>query len=78
MTQRFNIFTAAPEGAKATIAETVAPDADYALLQTQFDEREQGFLSLLIGTINSWNRIQLGFRGAHPADVAPLQQKVFA
>ncbi|CAN5443470.1 carboxymuconolactone decarboxylase family protein [soil metagenome] len=63
------------------IAGTGAPDADYALLQTQFDAREQGFLSLLIGTINSWNRIQVGFRGAHPADVAvlsPSQQQVFA
>ena len=54
------------------IAGTGAPDADYALLATQFDAREQGFLSLLIGTINSWNRIQVGFRGAHPADVAPI------
>ena len=52
------------------IAVTGAPDADYALLAAQFDEREQGFLSLLIGTINAWNRIQVGFRGAHPADVA--------
>lgn len=52
------------------IARTGAPDADYALLSAQFDEREQGFLSLLIGTINAWNRIQVGFRGAHPADVA--------
>ena len=53
------------------IAGTGAPDADYAWLQTQFDEREQGFLSLLIGAINTWNRIQVGFRGSHPADVAP-------
>jgi len=64
-----------------TIAGTGAPDADYALLAAQFNAREQGYLSLLIGTINSWNRIQVGFRGAHPADVAPLsssQQKVSA
>ncbi|MFC3579936.1 carboxymuconolactone decarboxylase family protein [Sphingomonas hylomeconis] len=54
-----------------TIAGTGAPDADYALLAAQFDEREQGFLSLLIGTINAWNRLQVGFRGAHPGDVAP-------
>jgi len=54
-----------------TIASTGVSDADYALLQMQFDEREQGYLSLLIGTINSWNRIQVGFRGAHPADIAP-------
>lgn len=53
------------------IALAGAPDADYALLQEQFDEREQGFLSLLIGMINAWNRIQVGFRAAHPADIAP-------
>lgn len=52
------------------IAAAGAPDADYAILAAQFDEREQGFLSLLIGTINAWNRIQVGFRGAYPADVA--------
>lgn len=54
------------------IATTGAPDADYNLLQMHFDAREQGFLSLLIGAINTWNRVQVGFRGAHPADVAPL------
>lgn len=53
------------------VADKGAPDADYELLQSQFDAREQGFLSLLIGTINAWNRIQVGFRGVHPSDVAP-------
>ncbi len=54
------------------VSETRAPDADYVLLQSEFDEREQGYLSLLIGMINAWNRVQIGFRAAHPTDVAPL------
>jgi AhpD family alkylhydroperoxidase len=52
------------------VAEHGAPDADYALLQAHFDEREQGFLTLLIGAINVWNRVQIGFRGIHPAEKA--------
>lgn len=50
------------------IGERGVPDADYELLQSEFDEPEQGYLSLLIGAINVWNRVQVGFRGAHPAD----------
>jgi AhpD family alkylhydroperoxidase len=44
------------------IAQTHAPDADYAALQAQFDEEEQVALTLLIGAINTWNRIAIGFR----------------
>ncbi len=31
-----------------------------------FEPREQVLLTLLIGAINSWNRIAIGFRSAHP------------
>lgn len=48
------------------VAETGAPDEDYALVKAQFSEAEQVQLTLLIGAINVWNRLQVGFRAAHP------------
>lgn len=50
------------------IAETHAPDADYALLQGQFSETEIAHLTLLIGAINVWNRVQIGLRAVHPVE----------
>ena len=51
------------------VADTGAPDADYALIKEAFTEAEQVQLTLLIGAINSWNRLQIGFRVA-PAETA--------
>ncbi len=53
------------------LAQTGAPDEDYALIEANFDEVERLNLTLAIGAINVWNRIQGGFRaspalGAHP------------
>jgi len=48
------------------VAETAAPDEDYALVEAQFSPREQVALTLLIGAINAWNRIAIGFRTPHP------------
>ncbi|MCW0232648.1 MAG: carboxymuconolactone decarboxylase family protein [Ferrovibrio sp.] len=48
------------------VAQTGAPDADYALVKAQFSDAEQVQLTLLIGAINTWNRLQVGFRAAHP------------
>ena len=50
------------------VAETGAPDADYALVKAMFTEREQVHLSLAIGASNLWNRFQVGFRATHPVD----------
>lgn len=44
------------------IADSHAPDAEYAALTEQFSEAEIVKLSLLIATINAWNRIAIGFR----------------
>ncbi len=44
------------------IADTHAPDAAYDALKAEFSEDEQVTLSLVIGTINMWNRLQIGFR----------------
>jgi AhpD family alkylhydroperoxidase len=44
------------------IAESRAPDDVYEALKAQFSEAEQVNLSLLVVTINGWNRLQVGFR----------------
>lgn len=49
------------------VADTGAPDADYALIDAEFSDAEKVQLTLLIGAINLWNRVQVGFRAAHPA-----------
>jgi AhpD family alkylhydroperoxidase len=48
------------------ISQTRAPDEDYAALQAEFGPEEQVKLTLLIGMINAWNRIAIGFRAVHP------------
>lgn len=50
------------------VAETGAPDADYAPFKAAFSESEQVHLTLLIGSINAWNRLQVGFRAQHPVE----------
>ena len=50
------------------VAETGAPDADYTLLKSHFNETEIGHLTLLIGAINLWNRTQIGLRAVHKVD----------
>ena len=44
------------------VADTHAPDEDFRLAQSQFNERELAELSWLIAAINAWNRIAIGFR----------------
>jgi AhpD family alkylhydroperoxidase len=51
------------------IAETHAPDADYQAVRSQFSDSEMVHLTVLIGTINAWNRIAIGFRAVHPVKV---------
>lgn len=48
------------------IAQTRAPDADYATMREHFDEAEAVKLTMLIGAINVWNRLAVGFRSQHP------------
>ena len=55
------------------VAETHAPDADYEVLAQQFSAAEQVNLTMLIGAINAWNRLAIGFRLIHP--VAPAHAK---
>lgn len=48
--------------ALSLIAASRAPDADYELLQAHFNEAEIAHLTVLIGAINFWNRVQIGLR----------------
>ena len=50
------------------IVKTHAPDQDYAQLQSQFNHTEIGYLTLLVGAINLWNRVQIGLRAVHPVE----------
>ena len=52
------------------VAATRAPDADWALVKAAFTESEQANLTLQIGAINLWNRLQVGLRAARPVDAA--------
>lgn len=44
------------------VSQTHAPDADYEELCAHFNEAEQVNLTVAIATINSWNRLAIGFR----------------
>lgn len=48
------------------VSHTHAPDADYDAAKDHFSDKELVDLTLLICTINSWNRIAVGFRSQHP------------
>jgi len=50
------------------VAETGAPDADYALVEAAFDPKERVHLTYAIGAINLWNRLSVGMRSAHPVE----------
>ncbi len=50
------------------VAQTNAPDADYEQVKAVFSEAEQVHLTLLVGAINAWNRLQIGFRALPAVD----------
>lgn len=52
------------------IAETHAPDDVYEDVHRAFSDQELAALSIAIAMINAWNRLSIGFRAQHPADVA--------
>ncbi|MGF6308239.1 AhpD family alkylhydroperoxidase [Bradyrhizobium sp. i1.8.4] len=51
------------------VSETHAPDADYEAVRARFTDSELVNLTTLIGAINAWNRIAIGFRAVHPVKV---------
>jgi AhpD family alkylhydroperoxidase len=53
------------------IAETHAPDDAYLALQPHFSEKEIVDLTILVGMINFWNRLQISLRRQHSIDSSP-------
>lgn len=51
--------------ALTNIAQTHAPDEDFVRLREHFTDEEIVKLTVLIGSINVWNRVQIGFRALH-------------
>ncbi len=49
-------------------SERSPSDAAYEELREHFNEKDSVDLSFAIGAINTWNRINVGFRTRHPAD----------
>src|SRR2546430_10105373 len=52
--------------AATLISETHAPDDLYEDVRAQFSEAETVNLTMLIATINAWNRLAISFRAVHP------------
>ncbi|ASV85574.1 carboxymuconolactone decarboxylase family protein [Ochrobactrum quorumnocens] len=48
------------------LAQTGAPDKDFDALKAHFTDEEIVNLTMLITTINAWNRIAVGLRLVHP------------
>src|SRR4051794_39414863 len=48
------------------ISETHAPDDVYEAVRAQFSEAETVNLTMLIATINAWNRLAISFRSVPP------------
>jgi AhpD family alkylhydroperoxidase len=49
------------------VSETHVPDAVYEEIRAEFEPEELVKLTLLITTINAWNRFAISFRSIHPA-----------
>ncbi len=50
------------------LADQGVADEVYQALKAHFLDEEEVALTLLIVTINGWNRIQVGFRAVHPVE----------
>lgn len=54
--------------ALTNLSQTHAPDADFEPLRRFFTDEEITKLTVIIATINVWNRLAVGFRAQHPID----------
>ena len=48
------------------VSQTHVPDEVYQQARAEFSEEELVKLTLLVTTINAWNRISITFRSLHP------------
>lgn len=55
------------------VAGQGGPEAEYEQVGKEFDDKELVDLTLLIGAINSWNRIAIGFRSQPVTSVTAVQ-----
>ncbi len=55
------------------VAHEGASDEAYDVFAAHFDEEERVQLTFAIGAINVWNRLQVGFRVAHPPHGAAMR-----
>ncbi len=51
------------------VSQTHVPDEVYEQARSAFSEEELVKLTLLVVTINGWNRFAIGFRSIHPVSV---------
>jgi AhpD family alkylhydroperoxidase len=71
--QESSLYTARERAALAwtdcltRIATDGAPDDAYAALTAQFSPAEIANLTTMVGLINLWNRVAIGFHAQHPA-----------
>ncbi len=56
--------------ATTLISQTHSPDAVFEEARQQFAEADLVKLTVLIATINAWNRIAISFRSVHPTKPA--------
>ena len=52
------------------VSQTGVPDDVYQEFAKHFTEQERVQVTLLIATINAWNRLAVSFRAVHPVDAA--------
>jgi AhpD family alkylhydroperoxidase len=51
------------------VSQTHVPDSVYEEMRRAFSEAEIVKLTMLVATINAWNRIAISFRSVHPVKV---------
>jgi AhpD family alkylhydroperoxidase len=57
------------------VSQTHVPGDVYADVRGHFDEEELVKLTLLVATINVWNRIAISFRSVHPVERETAEPK---
>ena len=65
---RIHLLSAWRHSPVFTDRERAALNADFELLKAHFSEKEIGYLTVVIGSINFWNQVQVGLRMIHPTE----------
>lgn len=54
--------------AVTNVSQSGVPDSEFEALKAHFSDEEIMKITVAIGTINTWNRLAVGFRTPHPVD----------